>query len=75
MLIERPYEDGACEECAHRCDGDMCGVYTLGMSAAYCPHIRNCEKYYRNYAVVGLEDYEDEFEPGRVNVNMFGLNP
>lgn len=22
-----------------------------------------------------LEDYEDEFEPGRVNVNMFGLNP
>lgn len=23
----------------------------------------------------GLEDYEDEFEPGRVNVNMLGLNP
>lgn len=71
MIIERPYEDGACDECVHRCDGDFCGVYNLGMSAAYCPHIRDCEKFHS----LIYEDYEDEFEPGRVNVNMFGLNP
>ncbi len=42
--IKHPWEDGACEECEF-CHDDMCCVYKLGISNAYCPQIRDCTKY------------------------------
>ena len=42
-IIERPYENFYCDNCFHRVSGDFCLKYRLGLSYAYCPHIRNCE--------------------------------
>lgn len=44
-VIERPWENFYCDVCENRTEHDMCMVYKLGMSYAYCPHIRNCEKF------------------------------
>lgn len=44
-MIEKPWEEFACDKCIHCFQEDMCSVYKLGMSYVYCPHIRNCEKF------------------------------
>ena len=45
MKIEKPWEECFCETCIYCMQEDMCCAYKLGMSYAYCPQIRNCEKY------------------------------
>lgn len=45
MTIEKPWEEFYCGECIHCVQDDMCSAYRLGMSYAYCPHIRDCERY------------------------------
>lgn len=47
MTIERPWENFYCEECIHCVQNDMCNAYIFGLGYAYCPHIRDCEKYER----------------------------
>lgn len=44
-MIERPWEESACEKCTYCVLEDMCSAYRLGTSFVYCPHIRNCEKF------------------------------
>lgn len=44
-VIERPWEDFFCDKCIRHVTGDFCLAYKLGMSYAYCPHVRNCEKF------------------------------
>ena len=43
-MIEKPWEECACDKCIFCFQEDMCSAYKLGMSYAYCPQIRNCEK-------------------------------
>lgn len=43
-MIERPWSE-FCEKCIYCVHEDMCNAYRLGMSFAYCPQIRNCEKF------------------------------
>ena len=45
MKIEKPWEEFYCDECIHCVQDDMCSAYIFGMSYAYCPHIRECEKF------------------------------
>lgn len=45
MKIEKPWEEFACDKCIHCFQNDMCNAYMLGMSYAYCPQIRDCEKF------------------------------
>lgn len=45
MKIEKPWEECFCDKCIHCFDEDMCGAYMLGMSYAYCPQLRQCEKF------------------------------
>ena len=45
MKIEKPWEECFCDKCIHCFEEDMCGVYMLGMSYAYCPQLRQCEKF------------------------------
>ena len=45
MKIERPWENFYCDECVHCVQNDMCSVYIFCLSYAYCPHIRECEKF------------------------------
>ena len=47
-VIERPWEEGACEKCYYCFQEDMCSAYRLITSYAYCPHVRNCEKFYES---------------------------
>ena len=46
MKIEKPWEEFYCEKCANCFQEDMCRAYMLDMSYAYCPQVRNCEKFY-----------------------------
>lgn len=48
MKIERPWEEFYCDECIHLFLEDMCKAYIFGASYAYCPHIRECEKFKEN---------------------------
>lgn len=57
-----------------------CGTPTSFIEINYEAHICSEECLHQiddeiNERCNGLADYEDEFEPGRINVNMFGLNP
>ena len=45
MKIEKPWEECACDKCIHCFQEDMCNAYKLGTSCAYCPQIRDCEKF------------------------------
>ena len=45
MKIERPWENFYCDECVHCVQNDMCSAYIFCLSYAYCPHIRECEKF------------------------------
>lgn len=45
MIIERPWEESFCDKCVYCFQEDMCIAYRLGMSRAYCPQVRNCEKF------------------------------
>ena len=56
MIIEKPWEEYVCDECYHRFQEDMCNAYMLGNSYAYCPQIRNCEKFKRNKSEVKIYD-------------------
>lgn len=58
MKIEKPWEEFYCGECIHCVQDDMCSAYIFGMSYAYCPHIRNCEKF-------------EEFEEKKVNNTVY----
>ena len=54
MLVERPWEEDFCEKCTHCFEEDMCNAYKLGFSYAYCPQIRDCERFKDKYEL--LED-------------------
>ena len=43
--IKRPYENFYCDKFIYRTPNDMCMMYRLGMSYAYCPRIVACEKF------------------------------
>ena len=49
MVVERPWEENFCEKCTHCFAEDICNAYRLGMSHAYCPQIRDCEKFKDKY--------------------------
>lgn len=49
MKIEKPWEEFYCDKCVHCFQDDMCSVYKLGTSFAYCPHIRDCEKFLEKF--------------------------
>ena len=40
--IKKPWEEGACHECTHCYDDDMCSAYRLIASNVFCPHVRGC---------------------------------
>lgn len=61
MIIEKPWEESACDECIHCKGEDMCSAYRIGMSFAYCPAIRNCEKFHRAYRVIRLNTVDKVF--------------
>jgi hypothetical protein len=44
-MIERPWEEFACDRCIHCFEENMCSAYKLITSYAYCPQIRNCNKF------------------------------
>lgn len=77
-FVEMNYQAYICsEECVKVADQEAAkfsecfGRYPFDCElGTRCLRYRSCEEEWAS-----LEDYEDEFEPGRVNVNMFGLNP
>ena len=44
-MIERPWEDSFCEKCTHCFQEDMCNAYNFGMSYAFCPQVRECDRF------------------------------
>lgn len=53
-IIERPWENFYCEECVHCVQDDMCSAYIFGLSYAYCPQIRDCEKFTKEGKEYGM---------------------
>lgn len=45
IIIAKPWEELACDNCKHCVDDDMCTAYPLEFSLGYCPTIINCREH------------------------------
>ena len=62
MTVERPWENGKCEECLYCIWDDMCRAGRLGTSYLYCPAVVKCPNFKKKKQTKKVEnnvEYEE----------------